>query len=873
MTTSGVSGAVELVAGGEFALLQPEPLSNASYPTIIGLTDGGFAVAWNNGVALLAQIYDRAGVAIDEPFDLSTESSYFSSARVSLAALPTGAFVATWETYSNEFVGAAVRIFDGEGNALTGVFKAGTTTAGGPQPVATGLASGEFVVAWTSQHADAHGSGILAQRFNGNGDPLGSEFTVNTIYGGNQYYPRIASTPNGGFVIAWVDEWYGQDGTPSLPSFSAQIYDHNGMAVGTEIELAPYNQTVFAIAVLASGNLLAVYPGDGELKGQIFSGTGFKIGGEFPINSPTGEADIMPSIATLENDNFIVTWRSPTEGVNYFETGDIHAQLFDGSGSRLGDEIIVTSRDGGETEPSVAAFGSNDVAFAHLDFNNYGLSALNLQLMFSAQTGDSNANVMSGTVDRDFYFGLGGSDVLTGSAGHDFLDGGVGNDSLIGGVGDDTYVVDNAGDQVTEGSSAGTDLVNSSISYTLGANIENLTLIGPAVINGTGNELANLITGNSAGNILDGGTGADSLSGGLGNDTYVVDNGGDQVFEGGAAGTDLVNSSISYTLGANLENLTLRGSRTVHGTGNELANTIIGNSAGNILDGGTGADSLSGGLGNDTYVVDNGGDQVFEGSAAGTDLVNSSISYTLGANLENLTLRGSRTVHGTGNELANTIVGNSAGNILDGAAGADVLSGGLGHDTYVVDNAGDQIIEGISAGADLVNSSISHTLGANLENLTLRGSRTVHGTGNELANTIVGNSAGNILNGGAGADRLHGGTGNDSLTGGTGADYFAFDTLLSAFTNVDKITDFDVTDDAFQLDDDVFTQAGAVGTLSTNAFHTGTAAHDGDDRIIYDSATGNIYYDADGNAARAQVLFAQINSGVALTNSDFFIVG
>ncbi|HLO75856.1 MAG TPA: calcium-binding protein, partial [Magnetospirillum sp.] len=349
---------------------------------------------------------------------------------------------------------------------------------------------------------------------------------------------------------------------------------------------------------------------------------------------------------------------------------------------------------------------------------------------------------------------------------------------------------DLSGDVVSEGADGGTDKVLSSDTYTLSANVENLTLTGSAAIDGTGNDLGNAITGNDAANVLDGSAGLDTLEGGLGDDTYVVDLSGDVVTEGVNAGTDYVLSSDTYTLSANVENLTLTGTAAIDGTGNALNNAIIGNVAANtlvgdggddILSGAAGDDVMIGGAGDDIYVVSNLGDVVVEDANGGTDIVKASVNVIMAANVEELILTGTAAINGTGNGLANAMTGNAATNTLDGgigndtlngAEGADLMIGGSGNDVYVVDNVGDMVSEGANGGTDYVQSSATHVMAAEVENLLLTGTAAINGTGNGLDNVITGNDAANTLVGGAGDDNLIGNLGADTLIGGLGNDFY-----------------------------------------------------------------------------------------------------
>ncbi len=393
--------------------------------------------------------------------------------------------------------------------------------------------------------------------------------------------------------------------------------------------------------------------------------------------------------------------------------------------------------------------------------------------------------------------GNAGSNRVVGNPGANLLDGGAGADTLIGGLGNDVYVVDDAADVVTENAGEGTDTVQAWISRGLDTDVENLSLMGTADLAGTGNALNNVLTGNAGANRLDGGAGVDVLQGGAGNDTYVVDSTTDTLTELAGEGQDAVESTVSYTLGANLEKLTLMGVAAINGTGNELANTLNGNAGNNLLDGGTGADTMAGGAGDDTYTVDNAGDVVSEGTSAGNDLVKTSLSLTLAANVERLLLTGSANLNGTGNALGNTLTGNAGANTLDGGAGSDTLIGGAGDDIYVVDVLGDQITENLNEGTDTVQASLTWTLGTNLENLTLLGNAGNAGTGNELNNVITGNSGSNKLTGNAGNDTLDGGAGADTLLGGAGDDVYYVD----AGTDV-------VTENTAEGTDTIFTSIG-----------------------------------------------------------------
>lgn len=517
---------------------------------------------------------------------------------------------------------------------------------------------------------------------------------------------------------------------------------------------------------------------------------------------------------------------------------------------------------------------------------------------------------LRGNGEKDYLYGGEGSDTLYGSGnssvtrdgydGGNYLEGnegddtfyGHGEDTLVGGSGNDIYIIDDTTDIITEYANEGTETVKSSVSYTLGVNLEFLNLEGDSVIDGTGNTLNNFISGNNANNILKGKAGDDQLFGGGGDDSlfgeagndFLYDSYGNDTLAGGVdndtyhvgfygeatppdlivenlnEGTDTVEAYVNYTLGANLENLTLKSS-AISGIGNSLNNVISGNNNNNLLEGRGGADMISGGFGDDTLRGEDGND-----------------SYLAG---------------GPGNDF---IYGGAGNDNLIGATNLDYLEGGSGNDTYEVwsNISGSDIatvVEFANGGIDTVKSYTSYTLNNNVENLELLdwGSVDIYtATGNDLANTIRGSAANNSLVGAAGndtligfggIDTLIGGIGNDSLIGGAGADRLTGNAGKDCFVFTSKtegkdiITDFSVVDDTIYVSKAGFGGGLTAGAVVTAAqFRLGAAADDSSDRFIYNKSTGGLFFDIDGKGGIGQVQFATLSTNLALTNNDISVI-
>jgi serralysin len=459
-------------------------------------------------------------------------------------------------------------------------------------------------------------------------------------------------------------------------------------------------------------------------------------------------------------------------------------------------------------------------------FSNVGTGIGNVVIargtVIENATGGSGADTINGNISANVLNGGGGDDTLNGNAGADTLNGAGGNDSLSGGNGDDTLIGAGGNDSLNGGngidtasyssSAAGVtvSLAVASAQNTVGAGTDTLSFME----NLTGSGFADTLTGDVNANKLLGNAGNDSLVGGDGNDT--LDGGaGDDNLNGGA-GIDTADytsaaAGVTVAVKTGAQNTIGAGTDTFTAienlTGSKFADTLTGNGSNNVL---------TGNNGNDTLIGQSGADSLSGGSGKDT---------------------------------------------LDGGSGSDILNGGGGADTATYATATGAVTVNLSLAAAQV------TGGAGTDTLTLIENL----IGSNFADHLTGSTAANTVDGGGGNDQIDGGLGKDILIGGAGQDNFIFSTTPNSSSNWDTISDFSVADDTIQLSQAIFAAAGGVGTLSASAFRNGTAAGDADDRIIYDQATGKIYYDADGTGAGGKVQFAKVTAGTVLTNLDFQI--
>ncbi len=532
-----------------------------------------------------------------------------------------------------------------------------------------------------------------------------------------------------------------------------------------------------------------------------------------PMNSDIVAMSLMYGLSTTTRSGNTVYGFGSTAGRAVYDAAQFAAAAY-------------TVFDSGGTDTlNYSGYSQNQLIDLNSEtFSNIGGSVGNVMIargtVIENASGGSGADTINGNAVANILNGGGGDDVLNGNVGNDTLNGNAGNDTLNGGSGNDTLsgmtgnntLNGNSGVDTASYSGAASavtvSLAIAGAQNTLGAGTDTLSLIESL----TGSAFNDTLTGDINANKLNGGAGNDSLTGGDGNDTLDGGAGNDSL--NGGVGIDTADytsatAGVTVAILAGGQNTVGAGTDTLTAvenlTGSKFADTLTGNAAANLLTGNEGNDTLTG----------------------------------LGG--------------------ADTLMGVGGNDILDGGAGNDIINGGGGVDTarYATSTAA-VTVSLMSTIAQTTGGSGSDTLTL-IENLI----------GSNFADHLTGNTGKNTIDGGAGNDTIDGGGGNDTLIGGAGLDNFAFNSTPNNSSNWDTISDFSVVDDTILLSQAIFAAAGGVGTLSSSAFRLGTAAGDADDRIIYDLASGKIYYDADGTGAGAKVFFAKVTAGTVLTNADF----
>jgi Ca2+-binding RTX toxin-like protein len=742
--------------GGEF-LVNSYTVLGQSDPAVVATSDGGFVISWVNDAG--------------SPGDIGGSS-------------------------------VVARIFDAVGTAAAPEFLVATSTAGQQiQPAMALLENGSFVISWSDASGiggDDSSYAIKAQLYGPDGSPIGGEFLVNTDIAGLQLQPTVTGLAGGGFAIAWMDQVAG-----STFDVRAQIYDADGNPVGGELLVNTNASGGFAepsIAGLAGGGFVVTWAaaanGDSDIYGvqaQIFASDGTPVGGEFLVNSYIPGEQSQPVATGLPNGSFVISYVDGVGGFDYH----IRAQVFGGDGSRIGDEIYVnTLTDGVQIRPTIATLQDGGFVISWMD--NFNGNDIHMQIY----SGDDSADARDDAFTTDESNGVTGNLFADNGSGADVAPvaiaavngdaGAVGNQiTLASGAlltvnSDGTFNYDpNGAFQYTPtfGSGAFNTPSADSFSYTLEGGDSATVVI---TINGVNND--DTIIGNEDGNRLIGGVGNDSIFG-LGGADYITGGLGDDIIFGDEGADRAGWYQTNEALGGATVSLLLQGQAQDTGSqgwdtlfdienlsGTPFADSLTGDdndnwlwgspatmSPGNIsasnndfLDGQGGNDLLTVGLGNHTVIGGDGTDTLrftengLPEPAITIDLNLQGASQDTGAG--SWTLTGIENV--SGGREDDTLIGDGVGNTLAGDLGADTIFGGGGNDLLLGDGF-------INVSADLV-STITYDRGTEGGNDQLNG-----GGGDD---SLYGGGGADTLRGGADNDDLHGGSGDDLLVGGFGDD-------------------------------------------------------------------------------------------------------
>jgi Ca2+-binding RTX toxin-like protein len=644
----------------------------------------------------------------------------------------------------------------------------------------------------------------------------------------------------------------------------------------------------------------------------------------FSVAPGAANADVIrgfasfPGAHTIELDGAVFTDIGPSgrfsEGDSRFRLG---AQALDSD-----DRVLYESTTGRLFYDADGVGGAAAQLFATLE----GAPAIDAT-SFEVINGTAGGATINGTSGNDSLAGGAGNDTINGFAGNDTLDGQGGADSLVGGAGNDLYFVDNAGDTIVEAENAGIDEVRSAVqSYTLAPWVNNLTLTNNAYefVLGAGNDIDNVISaaalstltqldGFGGNDTLLGGSGADELNGGLGNDS-MVGGGGDDLFDafnhpqegvdtmhGGAgndsyfvsagdvivesSGVDTVFAMASWTLADGLENLTFHTGGDDHPLPSA---TGVGNALNNVIRAGVVTNAtLDGKAGNDTLTGGDITDFVFSVSpgAANADTITSFLDDTIVLDGTVHANSGPSGAFAAGDGRFWAAAGANAGHDADDRVVYNTSTGQLWYDADGSGAGAAQLIATLQGAPSVAATNIEVINGTAPTNQTIIGTSgndvLTGGAGNDFmqggdgADTMNGGAGNDTMSGNNGVDRVAGGAGNDRVSGGSGQDFFVF--AESGAANADTVTDFASNWDHLQFDSAGFAALGADGRFAAgdDRFHAAAGANggaDAEDRVVYNTSTGQLWYDADGSGGGAAQLVATLQAGATLAATDITIV-
>lgn len=699
------------------------------------------------------------------------------------------------------------------------------------------------------------------------------ESTAGTAYA---YYPS-ASEVGGDVWLNPTDYNSPLKGTYAYATFMHEIGHALGLDHGQDgLAALPTNHDSVEYSVMTYRSFVGA-----NLSGYTISQGSYPV--SLMLNDIAALQYMYGANYSTNSGNTTYTWSATTGELSINGTGQgastankVFMTVWDGGGtdtydfSNYATALSVDLSPGGWTTTSAAQLANlgggwypNQMARGNIA--NAYLYNGNLASLIENATGGTGNDTITGNQAANRLDGGNGNDILSGLDGADTLIGGAGNDTINGGAGIDYCVLainfaactvsyDSTAQVYTLISAAlGTDRVSGVEYFTFNDGTRTAQQLLESPSDTVAPTLQSSSPADNAGSVAVGAnlvlTFSESVSAGSGN-ISIYAAGGAVVATIAASDTSRVSISGSVVTINPTSDLAAGSSFYVKVDGTAFRDASL-----NYYAGISTADAFN-------FSTASASPPVTPPPTSGVTLNGTASANTLNGTAYNDTLNGL-----AGNDTLNGLDGNDR---LDGGAGADRMTGGNGNDTYVVDNSSDTLVEAANGGTDLVQSSITFTLGSNIENLLLTGSSAVNGTGNGLDNTVTGNSAANTLNGSTGNDTLYGKGGADTLTGGSGRDTFVFDTALNA-GNIDRITDFNVVDDTIALSVSVFNKLQA-GSLAASAYFAGTGAADATDRLIYNSSTGALYYDPDGRGGAGQQQIATLSKGLALTSADFLLI-